>query len=98
MQKELFETVSDSEDHGDSAEGAGLDHETTRAPGLVDPIDQGTSATLAAELNSSKEQIKKLEQKLVASQAKNLQFENHEATGKYFRLSEKVVYDSLKIV
>lgn len=47
------------------------------------PEDQRTTDVLALELNSAKEQIKKLEQKLVASHARNLQLENHAATGKY---------------
>ena len=94
MQKELFEAVSDSEDHDDSVEAPGHDHGVTRTPGLIDPADQGTFDALAAELNSSKEQNKKLEQKLVTTHAKILQLENNEATGKYFMLSKIVVYDN----
>ena len=86
MQKELYEQVSDSEDRTESVDTDNLDlgHNASQSVNLeIDPEDQGTTDALAAELNSSKEHIKKLEQKLVMSHNKLLQLENHAATGKY---------------
>ena len=67
MQKELYEEVSDSEDHIESVESGNREqgHDASLSVHLqLDTGDQGTTDALAAELNSSKEHIKKLEQKL----------------------------------
>ena len=93
MQKEMYEEVSDGETPPNDLDTSEvpLNPDASQSIQLVlSSADQGTMDALAAELNITKEHVKKLELKLAASQTRVLQLENHNATGRPLKFYKNV--------